>query len=66
MKPLVINGKKHSVGETVCKSCQTAAVPCLCGGLVHTQLVEESRDDFSPIFDYKCDRCGDKYRFYQW
>ena len=52
----------HEAGNTSCKEgwCGNGwPFPCVCGGLVHADLLDEDEDGF--LLSKKCDRCGHNY-----
>lgn len=58
---------QHPIGDPNCQegSCDELPypVPCVCGGLIHVNFVDEFShdDDDYREFAYGCDQCGDKY-----
>ena len=56
-----IDGRDHVIGDKDCLACWfDEALPCKCGGLVHTEFGDENYDGDYWLW-YRCDKCGEDY-----
>ena len=54
-----IDGVKHTIGDKECSECWYEPRYCKCGGIIHSQYIDETWDDL--YISHICDKCGIDY-----